>query len=254
MDEFTSDELERLIEACERDLGPSDRWFVPDGYPSSLALCVIDTIFSIGVRFQGVINVLNRYRTLRAQQDGNADEDSITDLLRTFDGVDPGGWADLMENRQRTSTRSGILKAEAVQREAHVLSTHRIFTTSDLQNAVFGDKLAELETDWKAVPGQNVSWGYLFILARPQLGDGITSGASGPIPTPELVARYAELVVGVKPDRMIIGYVERAIGIAVKAEKAAALVRAVARAKEWDVFALDHTIWRYQSKRPHLRP
>ena len=110
MAEFTREELQRLIEACTRDLGPSDRWFVPDGYPNSLALCVIDAIFSINFTYQGVVNVLNRYRRLRAERGGDADQDSIEDLLRTFDGVGADGWADLIENRTRTSTRSGILK------------------------------------------------------------------------------------------------------------------------------------------------
>ena len=249
-----------MIEACTRDLGPSDRWFVPDGYPNSLALCVIDAIFSINFRFQGVVNVLNRYRRFRAEQGGDADRDSIEDLLHTFDGVGPDEWADLVENRLRTSTRSGILKAEAVLRQAHVLDSHRILTTSDLRDAVFDERLADIEVDWKAVPGQKVTWGYLFILARPQppdAGSSASHGTSGPSPTPDLLVRYADLVVGVKPDRMIIRYVAEALGVAeraVAAEKAAALVRAAARAKGWDVFTLDHTIWRYQSNRPHLRP
>jgi hypothetical protein len=63
--DFTLEELQRLIDACVRDLGPSDRWFVPDGYPRSLALCVIYAAFSINVKFQGVVNVLNRYREVR---------------------------------------------------------------------------------------------------------------------------------------------------------------------------------------------
>lgn len=259
-EDFTTDELQRLIDACLRDLGPSDRWFVPDGYPNSLALCVIDAIFSINFTYQGVLNVLTRYRRLRAERGGDADQDSIEDLLRTFDGVDPDEWADLIENRTRTSTRSGILKADAVLRQAHVLDSHRILTTSDLHDAVFAERLADIEADWKAVPGQKVTWGYLFILARPQpleTGNSATTGTGGPSPTPDLLVRYADLVIGVKPDRMIIRYVENALGVAegaVLAEKAAALVRAAARAKGWDVFTLDHTIWRYQSRRPHLRP
>ena len=145
-------------------------------------------------------------------------------------------------------------------RQAHVLHSHRILTTFDLHDAVFGERLADVEVDWKAVPGQKVTWGYLFILTRPQppdAGNSASSGTSGPIPTPDLLVRYAELVVGVKPDRMIIRYVAEALGVSERAlapEKAAALVRAAAGAKGWDVFSLDHTIWRYQSKRPHLRP
>ena len=84
------------------------------------------------------------------------------------------------------------------------------------------------------------------------------AGPAGLGPTPDLLTQYADAVVGVKPDRMIIRYVAAALGIdderAFAPKKAAALVRAAGRAKGWDVFTLDHTIWRYQSDRPHTRP
>jgi hypothetical protein len=225
-----------------------------------LALCVIDAIYSISANYRTVLNVLNRYRKLRTEQGGDADQDSIDDLLRTFDGVDPESWAGLVKNRQRTSTRSGILKSEAVFQQVHILRSHGIFTTPDVHIAVLGEHLADIEADWKAVPGQKVTWGYLFILARPhppEDGNNASGGPSGLTPTPDLLVRYAERVIGVKPDRMIIRYVANALGVAGRAlpsEKAAAVVRAAALAEGWDVFSLDHTIWRYQSKRPHLRP
>ncbi len=34
-------------------------WAEPDGYPDSLALCVLDAIWSIGVRYSGVVNVVS---------------------------------------------------------------------------------------------------------------------------------------------------------------------------------------------------
>jgi hypothetical protein len=267
--DFSSEELQRLINACVRDLGPTDRWFVPDGYPQSLALCVIDAVFSINAKFQGVINVLNRYRGARRAQGGDADIDGIAELIGTFDHVEsPDEWADSVKNHQRTSPRSGILKSDAVLREAHVLAKHGIWTISDLHDAALGGRLANLETDWMSVPGQVVSWGYFLILARPQRGGADRdegSLPSEPRPTPDLLTRYADAVVGVKPDRMIIAYVAAALGLsddpptrrraaALVPKKAAVLVREAARAKGWDVFTLDHTIWRFQSGRPHARP
>jgi hypothetical protein len=61
-------------------------------------------------------------------------------------------------------------------------------------------------------------------------------------------------VTGVKPDRMIKRFVASAIGVSETAlgdRKAAALVKAAAEANGWDVIALDHAIWRFQSGRPH---
>ena len=76
----------------------------------------------------------------------------------------------------------------------------------------------------------------------------------GPGPTLDLLTQYADAVVGVKPDRMIIRYVAAALGIAERAlapKKAAALVRGGRPREGMGRFTLDHTIWRYQSDRPH---
>jgi hypothetical protein len=46
---------------------PGTVWKKPDGYPTSLALCILDSIWSIGVNYdRHVIPVLNRYRELAA--------------------------------------------------------------------------------------------------------------------------------------------------------------------------------------------
>lgn len=268
--DFTDDELQRLIDACLRDLGRSDHWHDPDGYPHGLALCVIDAIFSIGVSYQGVINVVNRYRAVRQSQSGDADRDGIAELTGTFEHAEsPEQWADMVENHQRTSTRSGILKSDAVLREAHVLAAHHIWTVADLHHAALHGRLAEVQSDWTKVPGQRsgVSWSYFLILARPQRDNGDSDGGAGPNwsapgptgpgPVPDLPTRYADAVMGVKPDRMIVRYVAAALGVAEGAlapKKAADLVRGAARKQGWDVFSLDHAVWRFQSNRPHTRP
>jgi len=40
----------------------------PDGYPDSLALCIIDSIYSTGARYSSVVNVVGRYRDYRTGQ------------------------------------------------------------------------------------------------------------------------------------------------------------------------------------------
>jgi hypothetical protein len=85
----------------------------------------------------------------------------------------------------------------------------------------------------------------VLILARPQEKSGATN---------ELIERYADAVIGVKPDRMIKRYVAKAIGQTpseLENRKAGALVKAAAKRMGCNVYALDHTIWRYQSNRPH---
>ena len=244
--EFADRELELLVQACKRDLGSPNRWITPGGYPKSLALCVIDAVFSINARYQGVVNVITRYRGFRE----NADHDGIPELLKTFEDVDGAqGWADLVRNRCRTSTRNGILKSEAVLQEARILDDHKIRTITDFQNAALAGRLGHIEKAWRTVKGQRpgTSWGYMPILARPRTEYGATS---------EVIKRYADAVIGVKPDRMIKRYVAKALTVdesAVSNTKAGNLVKAAAKSVNSDVFALDHVIWRYQSKRPYLR-
>lgn len=194
------------------------------------------------------MNVVNNYRTYRKSQRGNADVDGVVELLGTFEHL--GGamaWTDQVDNHWLTSTRSGILKSEAVRREAHALADRNAWTVADLHAAALDGSLPAIEADWLGVTGQGsgVSWGYVPILARPQA----RSGASA-----NLIEAYADAVIGVKPDRMITRYVARAIGGTerdVSNRTAGALVKHAAKEMGCDVFGLDHAIWRYQSGRPH---
>ncbi|WP_253659816.1 hypothetical protein [Williamsia maris] len=81
-------DIDALVELCRRDLGPA-------GYPDSLALCIIDSIQSTGSHFTCVVNVVNRYRDLRAR---NAETDGTLKLasFTQFDG--PRGWAAEVSN------------------------------------------------------------------------------------------------------------------------------------------------------------
>jgi hypothetical protein len=245
---FSHKELDDLVDACLRDLGSPADWIAPDGYPTSMALCVIDAVFSINANYQGVLNVVKRYRRYRRNQRGDADSDGVIELLGTFEHL--GGaeaWADEVDNHWRTSTRSGILKAEAVLREAHKLADCNAWTVAAFHDAALDGSLAAIEANWLTVTGQGsgVSWGYVPILARPHARFGASAS---------LVEAYADAVIGVKPDRMIKRYVASAIGsteAAIPNRKAGALVKEAAKVMNCDVYGLDHTIWRYQSGRLH---
>ncbi|MFF9214668.1 hypothetical protein, partial [Streptomyces sp. NPDC014791] len=81
----SDDRLELLAKRCNADLGDSDLWFRPDGYPRSLALCIIDSIASTGAHYNSVKNVLRHYIDFRQAQGGDADTDNAGALLETFD-------------------------------------------------------------------------------------------------------------------------------------------------------------------------
>jgi hypothetical protein len=231
MPDVDTDDLGALVAACDADLGDPDLWFTPDGYPDSLALCIIDSIYSTGARYSSVVNVVRRYREHRASRGGDPDTDGADELGATIaelGGADP--WASRIGNRRPTSTAAGApLKAETIATLAEVLPLEGVRSTADLRAAAAtADALKAVERAWRATPGQRsgITWEYALMLAQ---------------------------IPGVKADRMVIKYVTRAIGCrpgSLLPERAAALVSGAAEAKGWNVIHLDHAIWRFESGRP----
>lgn len=222
-------QVNMLLAACEKDLGNPDLWFKPDGYPESLALCIVDSIYSTGARYSSVLNVAKRYREYRLDQGGNPDTDGADELRATIDelgGSDP--WATRIGNRRPTSTAKGApLKAEAIRQIAIALPSLGIRSAADLRAAADAEVLKPVKAAWLSIPGQRsgITWNYALMLAR---------------------------IPGVKADRMVIRYVAEAIGkkddppAQIEVSK---LVKQVAELKGWDVIYLDHAIWRKQSGR-----
>lgn len=214
-----------LVVAHSREVlgNPSD-WRNPEGYPDSLALCLIDAIYSLGIGYDShVVPVLTKYREHRRGEGADANSDTVDDLLGVFDRL--GGaeaFASQIGTQHRTSTHPGApLKAEAVEKAALLLVDHGVQTPADLL-AADPDKVKQA---WRLLPGQRSSttgWRYLLLLA----------GADE-----------------VKPDRMILRFVADAVGETVSTSYAGALVAATATRLGVPVRVLDHAIWRWQSGR-----
>lgn len=229
MTELDLDDVAALTTACRRDLGNPGGWFVPTGYPNSLALCIVDSIYSTGARYNSVINVVDRYRAYRAEQGGDADTDGIDDLLGTvgqLGGAD--AWATRIGNRRPTSTaQNAPLKSAAIVDVASRLADLDVRTTVQLRACAQTQALKAVEHAWRTAPGQRsgITWEYALMLAQ---------------------------VPGVKADRMVIAYTARAVGVVpnrLVPARAAALVSRVANDQDWDVIRLDHAIWRFESGR-----
>lgn len=225
METMSSDgDVARLTVQCTELLGPADTWTPPEGYPDGLGLCIIDAVWSMGVRYGGVRRVVRRYRALRAEEGADPDVDGAQDLVVAIERTGgPDCFSAVMDNRHRTSTRNGILKAEAVLLCARALVAAGVESAVDLRGAV-EPMTSAAERAWRAVPGQGsgISWRYVRLLAGVQ---------------------------EVKPDRMITRFVARAIGRTPTPTEAAALVTAVAAGLNVDLRGLDHRIWRFQSGR-----
>jgi hypothetical protein len=77
----SDEDVAKLAVQCEQLLGPADSWTPPEGYPDGLGLCIIDAVWSMGVRYGGVRRVVRRYRALRAEEGGEPDVDGAGDLI-----------------------------------------------------------------------------------------------------------------------------------------------------------------------------
>ncbi|QGN48445.1 hypothetical protein GKC29_17430 [Micromonospora sp. WMMC415] len=225
-------DAERLAAYAEEVLGPPATWRpAPPGYPEGLALCVIDAIWSMGVRYAAVENVVDCYRRSRRAEGGDPHLDGAFELLQHYERIGgPERFATEMKNRQRVSTRPGaVLKAAAIYQAALGLQGAGIQTCEELRAAATGAGEARVKGVWLAVPGQGsgISWRYLLMLAG---------------------------LPGVKPDRMIRRLVARALGLPdVAPDAAVCLVTKAAELLAVSSTALDHEVWRHERKRRRRR-
>ena len=220
---IASDRADRVLEHVAV-LGDPAGWETATTY-ASLALALIDAVWSIGVRYTGVLNVLHRYRAARRGAGADPDRDTPADLIAFIGSCGgPDTFAAAVNNRQRTSSRNGILKADAVLRVAQVLVDAEVQTPEDLAAAT-PDQLAEVRRRWTAITGQGsgLSWDYFLMLAGRQ---------------------------GVKADRMVRRFVADALGVGeheVSQREAHALITGAATQLQVPISRLDYAIWLHQS-------
>lgn len=217
-------EVDSLVAYCHDNLCDKASWIVPEGYPKSLALCIIDSIYSTGSHYSSVVNVINRYRATRGHTDGAA---SLLESISAAGG--PRAWADTVANNMKPAhTKVGApLKAEVIEQAAELMVAHDVDTVEDLVAAVRDSPRSNpLHDAWKDLPSQRsgVTYSYLLLLA------GLPS---------------------VKPDRMVLRFLQQALGTQEppSRDRAFELVMAAADTLEVSPRTLDHVIWREASGR-----
>ena len=224
-----------LANCCKTKLNLKNAKLSPEYYYQSLSLCVIDAVFSIGIRYyttrKVVINFCNALGIKRLRVHGSAfpptkEQFSIVDFLNLFEKHGIGKITQTyFKNRCRTSSRNGILKSEAVRRFSEVLMKYRVNYFQDLAHLI-GD--VDFGYAIKQIPGQGsgLSTSYFYMLA----------GDEGFI----------------KPDRMISRFIEKCVGITgVKTDEATDLVKEAHQILKHEfpdltLRQLDHEIWKYQ--------
>lgn len=216
--------LEKVLDAIRADLGDPCAWGAPVEIRGSLALCALNSGYSLRATSASVRNVLRRYRVHRLQAGADPAHDSGPDLLQAMDAV--GGPRVFSLEVLKTGAafpKTGRLRAEAIYDAVTGLANLGVAT---------GPQLLEASADratrwaWQSVKGLgSQSWTYLLMNA----GDRNQT----------------------KPDTMVQRFLNRATGSTVSENEATRLVNAAAEALGVDIRALDRAIWLFESPDQH---
>lgn len=221
---IAQNEVGALVEYCNNNLGDKDLWETPEGYPKSLALCIIDSLYSTGSHYTSVVNVIEKYKATHSASDGAKD---LLTSIRQAGG--PQAWAqNVVGNLKPAHTKPNApLKAEVIEQAAQLLVDLKVDTVDDLKDTVeTSPQDNPVHAGWKKLPSQSsgVTYNYLLLLA------GMPS---------------------VKPDRMVLRFLAFALGEETELSlgKAVELIEAAARESGVSSRTLDHIIWRAASGR-----
>lgn len=224
-----------ILEAyCKKNLNLKDAKLSEEYFYTSLPLCVIDSVYSIGVNYKStrlvVINYCNYFNLKRIRNDKKAipsvsSQESITEFCNKFTQNSVDKFTnDIFNNRQRTSTKNGILKSEAVFRFCKILQKYGVEYIQDVHKIISDNKFEE---EIKQITGQKsgISLQYFFMLC----------GSN-------------ELI---KPDRMILRFLEDNLKRKIKTNEAQQILVSLSKQlngtyPELSPRILDHMIWDYQ--------
>lgn len=221
-----------VADYCKKYLSIDKAILGEEYYYQSLPLCIIDAVFSIGIKYQTVQNVVQRYcnffKLNRLKKDKNAlpdikEQQSISDFIELEEKYDFAN--DVFCNKNRTSPHNGILKSEAVFLFAKVLNGHGINYFQDLDKLY--SNYYDVSADIMQIQGQKsgISLKYFLMLAG---NDNL-----------------------IKPDRQINAFLQRVLGMTFDSNMAHAILSETCNILKKDypnmnLRLLDHLIWNYQ--------
>lgn len=230
-------EIRKVADFCKEKIDLETQNIIYEFNYASIPLCVVDSVFSIGVKYESVTNVIHNvcwYFNLKKHH-SNADtlpneseQISVSEFKSLFKNLPFEEVAsNIFKNRQRTSTKNGVLKVEAVLSFLDILIKFNAEYFSDV-NGLFKNK--EFENEIKKIPGQSsgISLKYFFMLAG---NDNL-----------------------IKPDRMIKRFLGNVLNREVKLEECQPLLVDVSNELNKMGFTkltpklLDNKIWAYQKK------
>jgi len=233
-------EVKALADYVIRVLSLDEAKLSDEYFYQNLSLCVIDSIYSIGVRYAGVQAVVDRYcrkfelkkvRDDRTNFPVSNEQESISEFCKRIEMCPNELALTLFQNRQRTSAKSGILKAEAVQQFARILHSYEIENFQDV--AQISSK-ASFEKSIQNIRGQRsgISLKYFWMLA----------GAENFIKPDRMVIRFVETALNrsIPPTAKNIVEVERLL------REVCEHIKTETKYSNLTPRLLDHEVWKYQ--------
>lgn len=224
-------DISAIADYCKATLDLAAAKLPDEYYYHSLPHCVVDAVFSIGVRYTSTRNTVHRFcdyyklpiysRPLLPE----SEQISINRFLELINDFTPDELADtVFQNRQRTSVRNGILKAQAVKMWAVLLMNHGVNYLQDVIKIV---ENKDFEKEIARIPGQQ-------------------SGLS---------TRYFNMLSGsdnfIKPDRMIRRFLASVIDSKYNIQETHDVIIGTYQVlkREYPLLTprlLDYQIWSYQ--------
>ncbi len=227
------EKIQDLLNCCLNTLDFDNTKLSDEYYYNSLPFAIIDAVFSIGVRYTSTRSTVIRYcdyfglkriRELEEYPDEFC-QHTMTEFINNFESVD-NFTETVLKNKQRTSSRNGILKSEAVYKWAKIFQKYNVETLQ-----TFNQKYSlELEEELKNIKGQ--SSGISIVYLKMLCGDNNFC----------------------KPDRHIINFITNCTNAPCSQQEASVYLDAVCKLlrnkySNLNVRLLDHTIWRYMSNK-----
>ena len=229
-------DIEQISKKIKDDIDLQSAYLSDSYFYNSLTFCVIDSVFSIGVQYASVLNTVNNYaeffklkkyrsRTLDAYSNIQ-DQELLSDLIKNIDSLSIDFFTkNIFKNKQRTSTRSGILKTEATYKFAMVLYENSINSFDDMEKLYKNSKV--IKKGIEQIPGQKsgISFDYFLML----------SGNKNLI----------------KPDRMMTRYLERITNLKLSQDDLLLILEQSSNFlqkefKDINPRILDHEIWKHE--------
>ena len=157
-------DLDLLLMAIAEDLGDPSGWRAPVEFRDSLALCALNSAFSLRGSSAAATNVLARYRAFRP----TADTDNGADLIMVMDNEGgPSGFArDIMRNESKLPGTNRLRPEGIYEGLTRLAALETAVTSAEHLRTAATNGSTSAKTAWLSVKGFGpLAWSYLIMNA-----------------------------------------------------------------------------------------